>query len=81
MDAAQREARSGSDVWLAVAVDVERFAETETELTARDFGNDAPRDAPSLTRFRTGSGALRRLRRYDDGGREKAAGEQADASE
>src|SRR5437867_630948 len=49
------EAGPGGDVRLAIAVDVERLAEAEPQLTPGDAPGDAPRHAPA----RTGSGAWR----------------------
>ena len=61
------EARAGGDVRVAVAVDVERLAEAETQLTLWDAPGEAPRDAPA----RSGSSAGHR---GPGGARERKAG-------
>src|SRR5438552_1380005 len=64
------EARAGGDVRVAVAVDVERLAEAEPQLTLWDAPGEAPRDAPA------GSGSSAG-HRGPGGARERKAGNRA----
>ena len=69
------EAGSGGDVRVAVAVDVERLAEAEPELTAADAPGEAPRQAPAGSRSGAGRRGTRRSRGRDAGDREAAENE------